>query len=105
MIAASFRAPSATAWAVSRSACRAAAAPTWAYTASAPYTVERGAEHGGSFVVVQRGELPGGAGDEDPGDADVLQVPEQRFLALLVQVTVGFEGHGSGGKKGGWRDH
>ena len=54
-----------------------------------PVHLERRAEHDGSFVVVQRGEFAGGAGDEHAADAGVLQVAQQRFLALDVQVAVG----------------
>ncbi len=70
-----------------------------------PVHLERRAEHDGSFVVVQRGEFPGGAGDEHAADAGVLQVAQQRFLALDVQVTVGVKGHRDGGEKGGGRGH
>ena len=46
-----------------------------------------------ALVVIEGGEFPGGAGDENTFDADVLQVPEQRFLALDIQVAAGLERH------------
>ena len=49
-----------------------------------PVHLERRAEDDSSFVIVQRGEFPGSAGDEHAADAGVLQVVQQRFLALNV---------------------
>src|SRR6478609_3869403 len=70
-----------------------------------PVHLERPGENGASFVVVQCGELAGRARNEHPGHAGLLQVAQQRLLALWIQVTVGLEGHRNGGQQGGGRGH